>query len=252
MVDTVNTFEEPIEDGQHTLDMLEKAESLEAPEVADRPEWLPEKFNSVEDMADAYSELEQKLGTGEELDHYEEYEYEEELAEVADTLEEAGLDFGALSQEYNELGGLSAEAYAALEEANMPRELVDQFIAGQEAVVAQMQAQAYEQVGGQEAYGDMVTWASEALPEASIDAFNRAINSGDTETANLAIQGLNAQYRSVNGSEPSLVMGETSTVRGGVFESAAQLTAAMRDPRYGSDPAYRREIATKLARSNVL
>ena len=27
-----------------------------------RPEWLPEKFNSAEDMAQAYSELEQKLG----------------------------------------------------------------------------------------------------------------------------------------------------------------------------------------------
>ena len=90
------------------------------------------------------------------------------------------------------------------------------------------------------------------MQEASIDAFNNAVNSGNIETANLAIQGLQAQYRSVNGSEPSLVMGETKSVTGGVFDSAAQLTAAMRDPRYSSDSAYRQSVANKLQRSNVL
>ena len=116
----------------------------------------------------------------------------------------------------------------------------------------QLQQQAFEQVGGQQAYEDMVSWASESLNEASIDAFNNAMNSGNIETANLAIQGLQAQYRSVNGNEPSLVMGETKSVTGGVFNSAAQLTQAMRDPRYSSDSAYRQEVALKLSRSNVL
>ena len=115
-----------------------------------------------------------------------------------------------------------------------------------------MQQEAFEQVGGQEAYLDMVSWASDNMPEASIDAFNNAVNSGNIETANLAIQGLQAQYRSVNGNEPSLVMGETKSVTGGVFDSAAQLTAAMRDPRYSSDSAYRQQVASKLSRSNIL
>ena len=30
---------------------------------AERPEWLPEKFDNVEDMAKAYGELEKKLGS---------------------------------------------------------------------------------------------------------------------------------------------------------------------------------------------
>ena len=38
-MDTVNTHEETVEDGQHTLDMLEKAEGLENPDASDRPEW---------------------------------------------------------------------------------------------------------------------------------------------------------------------------------------------------------------------
>lgn len=252
MVDQVNTYEEATEDGQHTLDMLEKAEGLNNPNVSDRPEWLPEKFNSVEDMASAYESLEQKLGSQDEEEEYEE-EYEEDgLDELAEELEEMGIDFDSLSQEFMELGGLSEDSYDSLIEAGIPRSIVDQFIDGQMAVANQMQEEAFNQVGGQEAYADMVTWASDNLPEASIDAFNNAVNSGDIETANLAIQGLQARYRSVNGSEPSLIMGETKSVTGGVFDSAAQLTAAMRDPRYSTDSAYRQAVASKLSRSNVL
>jgi hypothetical protein len=250
-MDTVNTHEETVEDGQHTLDMLEKAEGLENPDASDRPEWLPEKFNSVEDMAQAYESLEQKLGSQDEEEYEEELE-DDELESIVDGLEEEGIDFDSLSQEFAELGGLTEDSYDSLVEAGIPRSMVDQFIDGQMAVATQMQQEAFEQVGGQEAYEDMVSWASDNMQEASIDAFNNAVNSGNIETANLAIQGLHAQYRSVNGSEPSLVMGETKSVTGGVFDSAAQLTQAMRDPRYESDSAYRQQVASKLSRSNIL
>lgn len=250
-MDTVNTYEEDIEDGQHTLDMLEKADGLENPNASDRPEWLPEKFNSVEDMAQAYESLEQKLGSQDEEEYEEELE-DDELESIVDGLEEEGIDFDSLSQEFAELGGLTEDSYDSLVEAGIPRSMVDQFIDGQMAVATQMQQEAFEQVGGQEAYEDMVSWASDNMQEASIDAFNNAVNSGNIETANLAIQGLHAQYRSVNGSEPSLVMGETKSVTGGVFDSAAQLTQAMRDPRYESDSAYRQQVASKLSRSNIL
>ena len=250
-METVNTYEEATEDGQHTLDMLEKAEGLDNPEASDRPEWLPEKFNSVEDMAQAYESLEQKLGSQDEEEYEEELE-DDELESIVDGLEEEGIDFDSLSQEFAELGGLTEDSYDSLVEAGIPRSMVDQFIDGQMAVATQMQQEAFEQVGGQEAYEDMVSWASDNMQEASIDAFNNAVNSGNIETANLAIQGLHAQYRSVNGSEPSLVMGETKSVTGGVFDSAAQLTQAMRDPRYESDSAYRQQVASKLSRSNIL
>jgi len=250
-MDTINTYEETVEDGQHTLDMLEKAEGLENPDASDRPEWLPEKFNSVEDMAQAYESLEQKLGSQDE-EEYEEELGDDELESITEDLEEIGIDFDSLSQEFAELGGLSEDSYDSLIEAGIPRSMVDQFIDGQMAVAEQMQQEAFEQVGGQEAYEDMVSWASDNMQEASIDAFNNAVNSGNVETANLAIQGLHAQYRSVNGNEPSLVMGETKSVTGGVFDSAAQLTQAMRDPRYSSDSAYRQQVASKLSRSNIL
>ena len=45
------------------------AEATEAPvvsEATDRPEWLPEKFKTPEDLASSYTALEQKLGAGQE------------------------------------------------------------------------------------------------------------------------------------------------------------------------------------------
>jgi hypothetical protein len=43
------------------------AEAPEATEVANsRPEWLPEKFNTPEDLVNSYSSLESKLGKGQE------------------------------------------------------------------------------------------------------------------------------------------------------------------------------------------
>ena len=61
MAESVNTYQEPAPESQeHINEMLAKVEGTE--QNPDRPEWLPEKFKSVEDMAKAYSALESKLG----------------------------------------------------------------------------------------------------------------------------------------------------------------------------------------------
>ncbi len=46
-----------------STEAVEQQPETELPqEQEDRPQWLPEKFKSAEDMAKAYSELEKKLG----------------------------------------------------------------------------------------------------------------------------------------------------------------------------------------------
>ena len=106
-------------------------------------------------------------------------------------------------------------------------------------------------VGGQESYAEMVQWAAENLSESEIDAYNTNVESGDMSLANFAVQGLAARYRSEVGSEPTLVQGDAASSSSGAFQSVAELTSAMRDPRYGKDPAYRSAVAEKLSRSNV-
>ena len=251
MAEAINTYQEPeAESQEHVKEMLEKVEgSQQDPE---RPEWLPQKFKSPGDMAKAYSQLESKLGQGQQEQDQEEVETtgEETASDVAELLDDKGLDFDVFQQEYDENGELSDDAYAALEEAGFPRSVVDTWIQGQDALASQMTGEMYNIVGGQEDYNNMVSWAADTLPESEIDAFNATMTSQNPDMIRLAIQGLNARYRSE--AEPSLLQGGTGTVSsGGRFESNAELTAAMSDPRYSKDPAYRQQVADKLARSSL-
>lgn len=260
MADSVNTHDGTAgqEPADHTQAMLDKAAQLEKNNNPDRPDWLPEKFESPEAMAQAYSALETKLGqqpTQEEPEAQPE-EVEAESAptdggDVAEVLDKVGLDFDVFQQEYDENGELSGDAYAALEQAGFPRSLVDTYIQGQEALNDNMNSEMFAIAGGEEGYQQMLAWATESLPSSEIDAFNATIDTGDPAVIRMAIQGLNARYRSEAGSEPNLVQGSTDAVSGGKFESAAELTAAMRDPRYAKDPAYRASVAQKLSRSSV-
>jgi len=250
MADALNTYQEETPESQeHVQAMLDK----ERTETEERPDWLPEKFKSVEDMAKAYSALESKLGQPqqeEETTEEVEVSGEESASDVAQLLDDKGLDFDVFQQEYAENGGLSEEAYDALQEAGFPRSMVDSWVAGQDALAAQMTSEMYDVAGGGEQYAQMVQWAADSLPESEVAAYNATMESGDPNMIRLAVQGLNARYRSE--AEPTLMQGGTGAVSsGGRFESTAELTAAMGDPRYAKDPAYRQSIADKLAKSSL-
>ena len=66
----------------------------------------------------------------------------------------------------------------------------------------------------------------------------------------MAVRGLHARYTQVNGTGGTYVMGNTTTSAGG-FQSVAELTEAMKDPKYRSDHAYRQQVQDRLAVSNI-
>ncbi len=259
MVDSLNThdLDAGAEPAEHTKAMLEKAEQIEKNNNPERPDWLPEKFASVEAMAQAYTALEQKMGQPEEQDAPAEPSVPEtedtasnNANEAAEVLDNVGLDFDVFQQEYTENGELSPDAYQALEEAGFPRSLVETYIQGQEALASSATNSMYEIAGGQEGYSQMMEWAAGNLAPSEIEAYNATVDTGDEGITRLAVQGLVARYRSEVGTEPNLVEGTTGAISGGRFESAAEVTAAMRDPRYRNDPAYRQRVAQMMARSS--
>ena len=266
MTDNINTHEEQTESQEHVEAMIQKGEELEArndPNQEERPDWLPEKFKNVEQMAEAYGHLEKKLGSGESADDGEETVSENEQStvnetkeqpsnnEVKDAVEKAGVNFDSLQSEYDENGKLSEDAYNKLSEAGFPQDLVNSWIAGQEALAKDYQTSVYNIVGGEQAYSDMVSWAGENLSENEVAAYDRAVSSGDIDMVKLAVSGLQTKYQANEGTDPSLIEGQSSNSSGGVYSSWSEVTTAMRDPRYKSDPAYRQSVTNKLARSNV-
>ena len=213
----------------------------------DRPEGLPEKFNSIEEMAKSYHELESKLGTSSS-------EEEETPATEGEANQEAveniiGVDaFEKYSTEYmdNE-GKLSEESYKELQEKyNFSPELVESFIKGQEALTSIDLDDVYGSIGGEEQYKGLMEWAGENLPENEVEAYNHTVHNADIGTIKLTLQGLHARYTNAGGSAPSLV---TGTGRGSVggYESKAQMIADMAKPEYKTDAAFRDKVERKLA-----
>lgn len=255
---------------QPTLEELAAKMDAEAPPPAEegegqeRPEWLPEKFKSAEDLAKAYSELEKKLGSktppqaSEKAQDgktaKESTEVEDEQTEAAkEAVENAGLNFDDLSAKYWEQGTLEDSDYAALEKSGIPRALVDQFIAGQEAVLDATRQTVFNTVGGEDAYNDMVSWAADNLDRSEIIAYNKAVNSMDKAAAMMAVRGLKAQYDASVGVEPSRqVRGETARAGSQSYRSIAEMEADMRNPKYKTDPAFRKDVERKLANSNIM
>ena len=63
--------------------------------------------------------------------------------------------------------------------------------------------------------------------------------------------GLKARYEQANGSEPSLVKGKGTTPQADAYNSWAEVTVAMSDPRYSKDPAYQSLVKSKIAASKL-
>ena len=196
----------------------------------------------VESLVKSYTELERGLSAPEEG---------AETPETQDTGYIITPEQGeAYSMELQENGDLSDESYDTMEAQGLPRDMVEQYVQGQLALAAQQEAQLLEGVGGAENYGALTEWACENLSESEIDAYDSMVETGDAAQIQMAIAGLHARYQQATG-RPTLLQGETGTSGASqAFRSWAEVTEAMKNPKYQSDPSYRKDIESRLAVSN--
>jgi hypothetical protein len=258
MADTqvIETHEDEAPESQeHVQAMIDKAERVQSvPREDGKPTWLPDKFESPEDLAEAYSQLEQKLSSGDTPppEEQEETPKRANVDEVSKALQTQGLDFAKYATEYAQQGELSDDSYNELAQGGMTAEVVDTWIAGQSAIANQITEKAYDSVGGQKEYNDLIEWAKTTLPENEIDAFNRAIENPNTDDVLFAIKSLQARKTIEVGETPTLLQGDTGGKGISTYKSVNQLTKAMNDPRYQNDPAYRDEVTQKLSQSSIM
>tara|TARA_R100000655_G_scaffold43878_5_gene80471 strand:- start:1529 stop:2281 length:753 start_codon:yes stop_codon:yes gene_type:complete len=209
---------------------------------------LAGKYKSVQDLEKGYLEAQKMLGDR----SAEEETVEEEPSESSPTdyLNAAASEYGEngeLSEEtMNQLTSMSSEELIAAyidSQTNQPQ--------GQGVALSDRQVQSIKQtVGGDEQYDALVGWAGENLDSSSIDAFDSLVESGNAKAIELAVAGLNAMYEAQNGSDGQMITGKAPSTSGDRFRSQQEVVAAMTDPRYDNDPAYRQEIIEKLDRSD--
>tara|TARA_R100001594_G_scaffold23663_1_gene46408 strand:- start:1436 stop:2002 length:567 start_codon:yes stop_codon:yes gene_type:complete len=181
-----------------------------------------------------------------------EAQQEEQRNDIESFLADRGLDFEKFANEFDETGQLSDPAYQALNEAGISKQLVDNYLQGQQALMGQVASNAHSMVGGEQNYEAMLEWASDNLSDGEIDAFNANIDSNQINNMQFAINSLYTRFAQDQGSEPSLIQGSTANTSGERFGSLHQLTEAMADPRYEKDPAFRANVARQLERSSIM
>ena len=245
-------------DEQNSLEVGEKL-------VAEQEGLLAGKYKNAEDLEQAYLSLQQKLGQEETTEDYEESDEgyaeeegsDEEVSEDAPAVslineasEEYYANDGTLSEETIEkFGSMSSQdlvnAYLEIQ-ANNPQ-APQQAVVMSDADVNTVQNAA----GGEANYMNVVNWASTNLSSKQIDAYDSVVDSGNTAAIGIAFQGLQAQYNDANGYEGRMLQGKPANSRGQVYRSQAELVAAMGDPRYETDPAYRADVISKLDQSDL-
>ena len=232
------------------VDKLELNEETQQTNTTDestaqeKPSWLPEKFNSAEELAKAYGELEKAYSTKQPTEEAQPVTQQE--AEQA-----TGLSLDSYYNEFAENGQLSDDSYKKLEASGLSKDLVDSYIEGQTAISDNHVRQIQSVAGGNGEYEKIVTWASENLPEAEVNTFNKVVEKGTVEEAMMAVSGLKARYDNTVGVTPTLIQGQAAAPMSS-FQSTAEIVSAINDPRYKEDTAYRSSVEAKIKRSNVL
>ena len=230
------------------------------------------KFKTVEDLVGSYKELEGKLGAidqtreepegnAEETEEQEtetndsEFNAEEYYGDgLASVLEEVGIDPVDISNRFAENDEISEDDYSKLSDAGFSKQIVDTYLDGlrNAGLAGEVDAQGIkDSVGGDESYGQMVSWAIENLPAEEVQAFNKLTDTGDGPAIKLAVQGIYSQYNNAMGVEPNLYSGRASSSGPRPFQSAAEVQAAVSDPRYGKDVAYTQSVYARYEGSNV-
>lgn len=215
------------------------------------------KSNGDKSMEEIYKELESNIGKSE-TDNESEGDPKDlsinKKDEETPEDKKANTDPDVMEKYYDELrenGELSEESYGELEDHGYPKHFIDNYVRGLKAEAESFSSEIYGAVGGQENYNKVVTWAQDNLSDQEIDTFNEGLASGNISQAKMMIEALNSRYINQEGKKPDLVKGTQGTSTVGAYESKAELMEAMSDPRYSKDPAYRKKVTQKLAKSNV-
>ena len=258
--DTVTTEDTLTPDEQESLkvgeELVEQQENL-----------LAGKYKNAEELEKAYVELQRKIGEKSEPDtekvENETETVDEESTEDAPEMSPVAELITSASDEYfkngNKLSPETLEKFSSMSsqdlvkaymevQQNQPQDQAQEAVDLSDSQVNEVKNYA----GGEDAYNNMVQWASDNLDQQAVKAFDSIVNTGSVEAIKLAVNGLKNQYEQANGYEGKMYTGKAPSSTKDVFRSQAELVAAMSDRRYDNDPAYRQDVIAKLDRSDNL
>lgn len=209
---------------------------------------IPEKFQgkSLEDVVKAYTELEKKLS--QKQSETTPTESKEDTTDVEDKVNAtlSPKDFKKYEEAYLSQGTLTDDHYKELEGKGLSKEIVDLYIEGAKAREQLYSQQIFNVAGGEEAYNELITWASQNLDVATATRLNEDLMSGSIDRAKFAVETL--QLR--KGTPPRRVEGN-SAASGDIkaYRSKTEWQKDVRDPNYGKDKKFTAMVDAKFIAS---
>lgn len=232
-----------------TITITQPETGPEAPaqdnQQTERPEWLPEKFASPEDLAKSYAELEKKLSAPKDNQTGAAEETKPEEPPKSEP-----QNFDKFSTEFAEKGQLTDESFSELEKMGYPREMVETYIKGMQSAQTADADAVMSVAGGTEGYKELTDWARSNVDAKELALYNQMVATS-TDNAKMAVEWLMSKREAAGDVEPKLISGKAAAAAKDEFRSTAEVVAAMKDTRYGKDPAYTKDVEQKLARSKV-
>jgi hypothetical protein len=222
--------------------------------VPARPENVPEKFwdaakgaVNTEALLKAQADAEAALRRAQNGEPEVAPEAEPEVAPEAqvNVVENASTEFA-------EKGELSDGTFAALEKVGLSRDMVNEYIAGQTAIVTQLDNAAFEPFQGEDGYKEAINWAADNLTDEEKQALNVQLTSNQAGIVSQGAKALAKIYAENIDVEPSTIRGNSNgSTAGGVYQSSREMMKDMASSKYKTDSAFRREVQEKLARSDI-
>ena len=216
---------------------------------------LAGKYKNAQDLEQGYIELQKKLGEGEAEEpvaEAEEEEYEGEEGEEDGSILDELWEYELNNEEFHEDAVAELQQMDPVDLANLHieyrKQVEEEGVGAKDFTEAEM-TERKGVVGGDENYQNMLQWAGTNLNQQEIDMFDAVMQRGDALGAFFAIRSLAYRYNDAAGYEGKMLTGNAPKTSGSQYRSQQEVIQAMSDPRYDSDPAYRKDVMDKLTRS---
>lgn len=195
--------------------------------------------------------LDQKVGDKSDKDSEEEVSKDADgnKEAVANIVESAGLQMDNLRQQIMDNKKLDDASVNALVKAGIPKELLSEYV---DSVVFRLEAntqKAMSYAGGDDGWNSIHDWAATNLNDAEKQRYNAMLSSTNESDWRVAIDTLKTKMAaSVPGGREGKLFAADRSGGGAIqgYRSRAEQIADMQDPRYRTDAAFRRKVASKI------
>ena len=250
-------------------------EFVQEQEAAQSNDKILGKFNTQEDLAKAYTELEKRVGqqpqneTPEPPVEQTDDNYTAEAAselygkEYVDALAEKGVDMADIMKRADSGEDISSNYDTLAEVFNVPKAVVENYVNA--AQQTQMPApgltpedgvEVRNAIGGDEAFAEVTQWVEKNVDKQTLDNYNKIADT-NKEAALWALKFFQAQMKSPGSVVEPKLYGGGNVPSQTTYESKQQVLDAMNKTNskgqrlYDVDEAYRDKVAKILLNSDV-